>query len=91
MQRVHQFLFALSLVALSWFAMMAVHELGHVAGAFVTGGSVERVALYPLTISLTEVAPNPHPAVVVWLGPVVGCVIPLAVFVTVPQRLAVLR
>jgi len=91
MQRFHQILFAVSLMALSWFAMMAVHELGHVVGAIVTGGSVERVVLYPLTISRTDVLPNPHPAIVVWLGPVVGCVLPLAVFAIVPRRVAVVR
>jgi hypothetical protein len=51
MERFHQLLFIVSLVALSWFAMMAVHELGHVVGAVVTGGNVERVVLHPLTIS----------------------------------------
>lgn len=71
--------------------MMAVHELGHVAGAVVTGGSVERVVLYPLTISRTDVSPNPHPAIVVWLGPVIGCLLPLGLFAIVPQRLTVMR
>ena len=67
MLRFHQILFAASLVALCWFAMMAVHELGHVVGALVTGGSIERMVLYPLAISRTDVSPNPHPAIVVWL------------------------
>lgn len=57
--------------------MMAVHELGHVVGAMTTGGSVERVVLYPLDISRTDVSPNPHPMVVVWAGPVIGCLVPL--------------
>ena len=91
MQRFHQLLFVVSLVALSWFVMMAVHEFGHVSGAIITGGSIERVVLYPLTISHTDVSPNPHPAIVVWLGPVIGCVLPLAAFVTVPRRLTVVR
>ena len=91
MQRFHQLLFTVSLVALSWFAMLAVHELGHVVGATVTGGSIERVVLHPLTISRTDVSPNPHPAIVVWLGPVLSCVLPLAVFATVPQHLGVLH
>ena len=90
MPRLHLLLFTVSLVALSWFAMMAVHEAGHVLGAFITGGSIERVVLYPLTISRTDVSPNPHPAIVVWLGPVFGSVLPLAVFAIVPQRLTVL-
>jgi len=91
MQRFHQFLFALSLVALSWFAMMAVHELGHVVGAIVTGGTIQQVILHPLTISRTDVSPNPSSAIVVWLGPVVGCIPPLTVFAVVPQSLTVVR
>ena len=71
--------------------MMALHEFGHVAGALVTGGSIERVVLYPLTISRTDVSPNPHPAIVVWLGPIVGCLLPLVLFAIVPRRLTVLR
>jgi hypothetical protein len=57
--------------------MMAVHELGHVLGAKATGGTVERVVLHPLTISRTDVSPNPNPLVVVWAGPLVGVVLPL--------------
>ncbi len=91
MQRFHQLLFTVSLAALSWLAMMAVHELGHVVGAIFTGGTVERVVLNPLAISRTDVSPNPHPAIVVWLGPVVGCVLPLAAFALIPYRITVMR
>ena len=48
MQRFHQLLFIVSLLALSWLTMLASHEVGHVLGAIVTGGSVERVVLHPL-------------------------------------------
>ncbi|MBT4866786.1 MAG: hypothetical protein HON53_16910 [Planctomycetaceae bacterium] len=91
MQRFHQFVFSASLLAVCWLAMIAVHELGHVVGAWVTGGSVERVVLYPLAISRTDVSPNPHPGIVVWLGPIVGAILPLALFAVVPRRLTVLR
>ena len=59
--------------------MQAVHEFGHVLGAAVSGGNVERVVLHPLKISRTDVNPNPHPALVVWAGPVMGCLIPIGV------------
>jgi hypothetical protein len=75
----HQSLFAVSLVGLIWFGMMAAHELGHVVGAIATGGAVNRVVLHPLTISRTDVSPNPSPGVVVWLGPIVGAGLPLFV------------
>lgn len=71
--------------------MMAVHELGHVVGAVVTGGNVERVVLHPLTISRTDVSPNPNPTAVVWLGPVLGCVLPIVAWLLIPQRLTVAR
>ena len=91
MRRFCQFVFAISLVALSWLGMMAVHELGHVLGAAVTGGTVERVVLHPLALSRTDVSPNPHPAIVVWLGPVLGCVLPLSGFMVVPREAIILR
>jgi len=91
MQRFHQLVFVTSLLALSWFAMMAVHEFGHVVGALTTGGIVERVVLHPLTISRTDVSPNPQPSIVVWLGPILGCVIPAVVWCLIPKRYSVGR
>jgi len=67
MRRFHQFLFSVSIVAMSWLIMMATHELGHVIGAALTRGTVKRVVLHPLAISRTDISPNPHPSVVVWL------------------------
>ncbi len=57
--------------------MQAVHELGHVAGAMVTGGVVTRVVLNPFAISRTDVFPNPLAGVVVWAGPLIGSLLPL--------------
>ena len=56
---------------------MAVHEFGHVAGAILTNGKVTCVVLHPLSISRTDVSPNPCPAIVVWSGPVLGCLLPV--------------
>ena len=61
----------------SWLGMQAVHELGHVAGAWAVGGRVVRVVLHPLTISRTDLAENPHPLVVTWSGPLIGVAAPL--------------
>ena len=69
-QHIEQIVFIASLLALSWLAMQAIHELGHVVGALATGGSITRVVLHPLQISRTDVLPNPQPGVVVWLGPI---------------------
>lgn len=63
--------------AFSWWGMMAVHELGHVLHAAVSGGRVTAVVLHPLAISRTDVQPNPHPLWVVWGGPLWGSLLPL--------------
>src|SRR3989304_4954124 len=62
----------------SWLGMQAVHELGHVLGAWSTGGEVSRVVLHPLSISRTDVSHNRSPGVVVWAGPIVGVLLPVA-------------
>jgi hypothetical protein len=77
MLRLNQAVLILSALALSWFAMMAVHESGHVLGAWLTGGSVATVVLHPLTISRTDLATNPQPLPVVWAGPIFGVAAPL--------------
>ena len=71
--------------------MLAVHELGHVVGAVVTRGNVLRVVLHPLTISRTDVSPSPNPSVVVWLGPILGCVIPVIAWLILPRRMTIAR
>ncbi len=81
MKRQHQFLLIVATLAFSWLAMQAVHELGHVAAACVSGGQVEQVVLYPTTISYTRLGNNPYPLFVAWMGPVVGAALPVVAFV----------
>jgi Peptidase M50B-like len=71
-------LLLLTFLPLCWLLFQAVHELGHVAMTVATGGQIEKVALHPLAISRTDTAGSVHPALVVWAGPVVGVVVPLA-------------
>jgi hypothetical protein len=73
-------------LALCWYGMMAIHELGHVIGAWLTGGVVERVVLHPLAISRTDLSVNPHPLPVAWCGPVFGCLLPILIWL-VARRL----
>lgn len=91
MQLVCKVVFALAVIAICWLAMMAVHELGHVVGAIATGGTIERVVLYPLSISQTDVSPNPNPLVVVWLGPILGCLIPVAIWSLIPTKMSTVK
>lgn len=78
MNRLFQVLLIASTVGISWLVMMAVHEFGHVLAAWTSGGSVQRIDLHPLGLSHTMLAVNPCPLYVVWGGPIVGCLLPLA-------------
>lgn len=79
-KRLMQTLLIVSFVGFCWLAMQAVHEAGHVLGAWASGGRVDKVVLHPLVLSRTDLKHNPHPLFVVWAGPIVGSVIPLATF-----------
>ena len=80
MKRLDQIVLIGTFLGFSWLAMQAVHELGHVLGGKAGGGTVNKVVLYPTTISRTDVSPNPHPLLEVWSGAAVGAILPLAVF-----------
>lgn len=91
MPRVWQGILISSMLLGSWLGMQAIHELGHVLGAWLAGGSVENVVLHPLTISRTDVRESPHPLLVTWAGPIVGAAAPmlawlLALLMNVPGR-----
>lgn len=79
-RRMRQMALLSALFIIAWFGMQAVHELGHVAAAWLTGGTIQHVVLHPLAISRTDVSPNPHPLTVAWSGPIVGCLAPLIVW-----------
>lgn len=81
MKRQHQFVLIGSTLAFSWLAIQAVHELGHVVGAMLSGGRVAQVILHPATISQTRLAANPHPQFVAWMGPIVGVLLPTVALV----------
>lgn len=80
MSRVWQILLIVSLLLLSWLMMQVVHEAGHVAMSYCTGGRVAQVVLHPLVISRTDLLVNPHPLAVVWGGPVFGAFLPFVVW-----------
>jgi len=80
---VHQAILIVSTLLGAWLGMQAVHEFGHVCGAWLTGGRVNRVVLHPLTISRTDVGQSPHPLAVVWAGPAVGVLLPVVVWLVV--------
>jgi len=75
-QRLHQCLLIATFLPLCWLGMQVVHEVGHVVAAWATGGTVRRVVLHPLTISRTDVHPNPHPIIERAAGAVIGALLP---------------
>jgi hypothetical protein len=79
-KRLHQGVLIVSALLGSWLGMQAVHESGHVLGAYLSGGRVARVVLHPLTISRTDLEHNPRPLFVAWAGPVVGILLPLTLW-----------
>ncbi len=61
----------------SWLGMLALHELGHVAHAVLSGGRVAGIVFPLVGFSQTIVHPNPRPLFVVWGGPVWGALLPV--------------
>jgi hypothetical protein len=84
--RLPQAVLILAILLGSWLGMQIVHEFGHVLGGWLTGGQVARVVLYPLTISRTDWATNPHPLIVAWSGPMLGVLLPLAGWLLLRHR-----
>jgi hypothetical protein len=80
-ERAEQIALIVAFGAICWLGMQIVHELGHVTVAVASGGTVEKVVLHPLAMSRTDVGTNPHPALQVWAGPVVGVLLPLVAWV----------
>lgn len=77
MKRQPRYLLITATLALSWLAMQAVHEFGHVIGAMLSGGRIVRVILHPAAFSYTQLSGNPHPDFVTWMGPLAGTTLPL--------------
>lgn len=85
MNRGPNLLLVVAMLPLCWLSMMLVHELGHVLGAWVAGGEVQKLVWHPLVISRTDVSPNPSPLFVVWSGPVVGVLFPVALWTSLSR------
>ncbi len=61
-----------------WLGMQIVHEMGHVLAAYASGETVHALVLNPMVISRTDVSHDRHPLAVIWSGPILGALIPLA-------------
>lgn len=70
-------LLAVPLLGWAWLSCMLIHELGHVLGAWATGGRLVLVNVRPFVFSTTLVEPNPMPGVVLWSGFLLGWLVAL--------------
>jgi hypothetical protein len=68
----------LLILTASWYAMMIVHELGHVLAAWATGSTLSGVVVPWVGLSQTVIPVYRHPTWVVGTGPIVGVLVPIA-------------
>ena len=83
MERLFQVTLIASILCLSWLGMMIVHEFGHIVMAWAGGERVSKVVLHPLVISRTDTSHEKHPLLVIWVGAVLGSLIPVSLWVLV--------
>ncbi len=74
---VKQTLLIVILISFCWLTIQATHEFGHITVVWLSGGSIDRVILHPMTFSRTDVKENPPPVFEVWSGAFGGCLFPL--------------
>jgi hypothetical protein len=78
MDRLCRSLFVVLSISVCWLGTTALHELGHVVNAWLSGGQVTGVELPPRGLGHTLVSPNPHPQFVAWGGASWGSLLGLA-------------
>lgn len=67
----------IALLLLSWCVMTTTHELGHLLAGWLGGGTLVEVELRPWQLPHSRFAPDPHPLLTLWGGPVLGIVLPV--------------
>jgi len=70
------------LLAGSWYAMMLVHEFGHIIAAWATGSKVDAVHVPWVGFSQTLVPTTQWPRAVTSSGPIFGTLLPLFIWLT---------
>ena len=66
------------LLLAGWCFMNATHEAGHVVGGWLGGGTLVDFWPGPWPPAHSRFDPDPHPALTLWAGPLLGCVVPVA-------------
>lgn len=76
----------LLLLLASWCVMVLTHEIGHLLGGWLGGGTLVECDLAPWRLSYSFHNPDTSPKLTLWAGPLVGVVVPLLVAMTVRHR-----
>ena len=79
--------FAALLIA-GWCVMCLTHEAGHVLGGWAGGGELVDFWPGPWPPPHSRFDPDPRPALTLWAGPALGCVVPLGLAGLVRRRWA---
>ncbi|MEM9826869.1 MAG: hypothetical protein AAF958_09785 [Planctomycetota bacterium] len=66
-----------ALIVSSWVVMTFTHELGHIIGGSCCGATLVDFDLAPWRLPYSLHAPDPHPLITLWAGPLLGIAIPL--------------
>ena len=76
------------LIGAAWCVMCVTHEGGHVVGGRLGGGELASFWPGPWPPPHSRFAPDPRPVLTLWAGPVLGCLIPLALAALIRRRWA---
>ena len=79
--------FGLLLLA-AWCVMTLTHELGHILGGWVSGGTLTQADLVPWRMPYSFFEPNPYPLFTLWCGPLFGVIGPVVIGAMVRERWA---
>lgn len=77
-----------ALLLVSWVVMTFTHECGHVIGGMACGATLTDLDLAPWRMPYSLHAPDPHPLVTLWAGPLLGVAIPITFAALVRRRWA---
>ena len=74
------------LLLVSWVVMCTTHECGHLLGASISGGTLQRAELRPWKLPYSIFTPDPRPLVTLWFGPLFGAVLPVLLALVLRHR-----
>src|SRR5690606_36868535 len=67
------------LLITAWCVMVLSHEIGHLLGGWLGGGTLRQADLRPWALPHSRFEPDPHPLLTLWAGAIFGAVFPLAI------------